>query len=109
MEEEGAEEKGADGNEDGGGDDEDGEGQGWAGQEGCEEVVDFGKVGEGSDVEAEIHDLEQEEEGLGYGPGDFGEFFRGSKDTSAERGRWICGLGEGRRIGRGVRRAGGIG
>lgn len=92
MEEEGAEEEGADGDENGGGDDEDGEGQGRAGQEGGEEVVDFGKVGERADVEAEIHDLEKKEEGLRNAIGDFGELFGGSEDVGAGRWRGIGGL-----------------
>lgn len=86
VEEEGAKEKGADGDENGGGDDEDGEGERRAGQQRGEEVVDFGKIGEGTDVEAEIHDLEEEEEGLRNGVRNFGEFFRRSEDAGAPRG-----------------------
>ena len=86
VEEESAEEKGANGDEDGGGDDEDGEGQRWFGEQRGEEVIDFGEIGEGTDVEGEIHDLEEKEEGLGDGVGDFGELFGRSQDMGAGRG-----------------------
>jgi hypothetical protein len=46
-----------------------------------EEVFDFGEVGEGSDVEGEVHGLEEEEEVAGYGVGDFGEFFLGGEEV----------------------------
>lgn len=69
SEEDGAEDKGADGDQQGRGDDEDGEQGGGGG----EKVFNFGKVGEGSDVEAEVHELEGEEERLDDGVGDGGE------------------------------------
>ena len=89
VEEKGAEEKGADGNENGGGHDEDGEGRSRFGQERCEEVLYLGQVGECADVEAQIHKLQHEKEGLSHGIGDFGEFFGGCEDAGAGRG-W-CG------------------
>jgi hypothetical protein len=80
AEEDRAEEEGADRDEGGGGDDEGGEDEGGAGERG-DKVLDFGEIGEGSDVEGEVHDLEEEEEVLGYGVGDFGEFFGGGEDV----------------------------
>jgi hypothetical protein len=81
AEEDRAEEEGADGDENGGGDDEGGEDERGVGERG-EEVLDFGEVGEGSDVEGEVHGLEEEEEVSGYGVGDFGEFFGCGEDGS---------------------------
>ena len=80
AEEDGADEERADGNENGGGDDEGGEDKHGVGERG-EEVFDFGEVGEGSDVEGEVHGLEEEEEVAGYGVGDFGEFFLGGEEV----------------------------
>jgi hypothetical protein len=80
AEEDGAEEEGAHGDQNRGGDDEGGEDESGTGEWG-EEVLDFGEVGEGSDVEGEVHGLEEEEEVSGYGVGNFGEFFLGGEDV----------------------------
>ena len=63
MKEHGAEQEDAHRDEDGGGDDEQEEERVRVGER-RDEVFDFGEVGEGSDVEGEVHELEQEEEGL---------------------------------------------
>ena len=62
-------------------------------REGGEEVVDFGEVGERADVEAEVHELEGEEEGLDEGGGGGGQVLFGGKDAVEEVGR--CGVGGG--------------
>jgi len=72
VEEGGGEEEGADGDEEDGGDDhevEDGCGVGERGHE----VFNFGEVGERSDVKAEVHELEEEVEGLNDGGGGLGQ------------------------------------
>lgn len=95
VEEDGAEEKGADRDEHRGGDDEDGENGGGVGQR-REEILNFGEVGESADIEAEIHELEKDEESLGDGVGDFGELVECGEDGERGGGAGFSGDESGR-------------
>ena len=80
MEEHGAEDKGADGDQDGGGDDEDVVTICVASRQGREEFFDLRQVGERADVEAQIHELQQDEERLHNGVRGLGKLFGGGQD-----------------------------
>ena len=70
---------------------------------------DFGEVGERSDVEAEVHELQEDEEGLHEAVGGLREVFGGGEDAVEEAGfegqgagSWLSGLsGQGRGVGAG--------
>ena len=91
MEERCGEDEGADGDQDRSGDDHDGEDLVCACEWG-EEVFDLGQVCEGSDVEAEVHELEEDEERLHDWVRGGREFVAGGEDAAGEI-RFGLGLG----------------
>ncbi len=90
VEDGGGEDEGADGDEQGSGDEQAGERGGGARKDG-EELADFGQVGERADVEADVHELEEDEEGADGARSGGWEFLRGGEEGHGCGFRFGCG------------------
>jgi hypothetical protein len=96
MEQDSRDEEGAGCNQDGCADDE-GEEDGLRMEQGREQVLDFGEVGEGADVEADVHELQQDEEISDHGVGGLWKVGGCGEEAAERRGDgFSCGW---RRVG----------